>query len=50
MGTESLKSEVITESMSHVKPYTETIASYEDKYGILVSIYLSARDPVKNFP
>eukprot|EP00903_Cladosiphon_okamuranus_P010786 g10192.t1 len=37
MGTESLKSEVITESISQVQPYKDQIAEYEKTYGILVS-------------
>ncbi|CAM9323183.1 unnamed protein product [Ectocarpus sp. 12 AP-2014] len=37
LGTESLKSEVITESISQVTPYEDVIASYEEGYGILVS-------------
>ncbi|CAM9423368.1 unnamed protein product, partial [Scytosiphon promiscuus] len=37
MGTESLKSEVITESMSSAQPYEDVIAAYQDDYGVLVS-------------
>lgn len=37
MGTESLKSEFITESISQVQPYGEVIAAYKESYGIFVS-------------
>lgn len=36
LGTESLKSEVITESMSRAAPYEELLSYYEEKFGILV--------------
>ena len=39
MGTESLKSEVITESISQAQPYGEVIAAYEESYGIFVSLF-----------
>lgn len=37
MGTESLKSEVITDSISYAQPYEDVIDAYEDNYGIMVS-------------
>lgn len=40
MGTESLKTEIITESISQVQPYKDVIAGYENTYGILVSFEL----------
>lgn len=36
MGTESLQSEVITESMSSAAAYKDILSYYQDKYGILV--------------
>lgn len=36
MGTESLQSEVITESLSSAADYEDILSSYQDKYGILV--------------
>ncbi|CAM9208586.1 unnamed protein product [Hapterophycus canaliculatus] len=37
MGTDSLKSELVTDSISYAQPYDDVIAAYEDDYGILVS-------------
>lgn len=36
MGTESLQSELITESVSSATSYKDILVKYEDSYGILV--------------
>lgn len=37
LGTESLQSEIATDSISEARDYASVIASYEDRYGVLVS-------------
>ena len=46
LGTESLKSEVITESLSQAASYAEVLASYEAKFGILVRRLFSVADGI----